>query len=545
MKKTHISVATVLIGGLALTGCTSPEPTGGGEEEGEAREFELVESTPSASGEIDAIDWALSEEPNSLDPDRANGGDSDAVIANVCEGLFRMQTDLSVEPWLAESVQQPDDVTFVLGIRSGVTFHSGRDMTADDVVWSLERHSRPESGESDEFSNITAIEKTGDMEVTLTLEEPDPQLEYRMAGGAGIILDSEVASAQGQDYGTAGSEDACTGPYVLDEWNVGSNLSISRYDDYWHTDGRALSESVTFTWGDETTVANMVRAGNVDGTFLAEPTLVPTIEDVEGMSIYYGASTGAEKLIPTDRGNATDPRIRKALSLAMDRQGIVTAGLQGIGEPWKSPAGPGAWGYARDTFEAAYDAIEGVPVSPEEADIEQAKELVAEAGVPDGPIVVASNGTQLRNVIANATVSAGEQIGLDVEVRMYSDAEYGELFSSPEARADVDFVSDDWYLSKPEALGLYDNLLPGESSNYLGYEGDEYVELYKKAAAIYEEDERAGVVSELQALALDEMLWIPLASAPITLVLDDALTGAPTSFVYRTYPWAAGIGAAS
>lgn len=543
MRKKHIAVAAVLVGGLALSGCSSPQSDEG--EEVENRQFELTETLPAASGDIEQLEWALFEEPNSLDPDRASGGDSDAVIANVCESLFQMQPDLSVEPWLAEKVEQPDDVTFVLTIRSGVTFHSGDEITADDVVWSLNRHARPESGESDEFSNITSIEKTGAMQVTLTLDQPDPQFEYRMAGAGGIILDQEVIAAQGQDYGTAGSEDACSGPFAVDAWDAGSSVTIVRYDDYWHSDGRALSERVTFTWGNETTVSNKIRAGDVDGAFLAEPTLVPTIEDVDGMSIYFGASTGAEKLIPTDRGNATDPRIREALSLAIDRQGIVTAGLQGIGEPWKTPVGPGSWGYGKDAFQAAYDEIDGVPVSPDQDDIERAKELVAEAGVPDEPIVVASNGTQLRNVIANALVSAGDEIGVDVEVRAYSDAEYGELFASPEARADVDFVSDDWYLSKPEALGLYDNLLPGETSNYLNYESDEYVELYQVAASTYDEEERAARVIELQRLAIDEMLWIPLASAPITLVLDESLTGAPTSFVYRTYPWAASIGSAS
>lgn len=541
MRRISVATASLLACGLLMTACSGET---GAPDAGEERTFELIESTPEATGEIDQLDWALFEEPNSLDPDRANGADSDAVIANVCEGLFRLEPDLSVQPWLVEEVEQPDETTFVLTLRSGVTFHSGREVTADDVVWSLERHASPEGGESDEFSNVTSIEKTGDNEVTLELEQADPQLEYRLAGGAGIILDSETVDDQGQDFGTAGSKDACTGPFEVAEWDAGSRLSLTRYDDYWDTEGRALPGQVTFTWGNEAAVSNNVRTGAVDGAYLAEPTLVPTLENAEGMEIYYGASTGAEKLIPTDRGNATDPKIRKALSLAMDREGIVTAGLQGIGEPWKVPAGPGAWGYAEDTFQQAYDAIEDVPVSPSGENIEQAKALVEEAGAPDEPIVVASNGTQLRNVIANALVSAGEQIGVTVEMRNYSDAEYGELFSGPEARADVDFVSDDWYLSKPEALGLFDNLLPGESSNYLGYENEEYVDLFKEASSTYDETARADLVVQLQQLALDEMLWIPLAAAPNTLVLDEELTGAPVSFTFRTYPWAAGIGQA-
>lgn len=537
--------ATLAVCGFLAAGCSGSAGQSGGEGTPDANsKVELVETTKPAKGGIDQLDWSLFEEPTSLDPDRATGDDADAIIGNICEGLFRIEPDLSVEPRLAEDVERVDPRTFVMKVRDDVRFHTGRELTAEDVVWSLRRHARPESGESDEFAGVASIDQTGDMEVTIKLTAADPQLEYRLAGGAGIILDRMAVSEQGKDYGTAGSADACTGPFELDSWNAGSHIVLTRFEDYWDTDGKALPAKVRFVWGNEAAVANNLRTGTVDGAYLSEPTLVPTLRTNDGLSIYYGASTGAEKLIPTDRGNATDPRIRRALSLAIDRAGIVEAGFQGVGEPWKAPVGPGAWGYAKDTFEQAYADIEGAPAAPSKEDLDEAKALVEEAGVPDQPIVIGSNGTQLRNVIANALRSAGEKIGVPVEIKTYSDAEYGELFSSAEARSEVDFVSDDWYLSKPEPLGLFDNLLPDESSNYLGYQNDEYVTLYKKAAQVYDDEKRAELVVDLQELAMADMLWIPLAAAPNTLVLNDELTGAPVSFAFRTYPWAADIGRA-
>lgn len=537
--------ATFAVCAFLAAGCSGSTGQSGGDGTADANsKVELVETTKPAKGGIDQLDWSLFEEPNSLDPDRATGGDADAVIANVCEGLFRVEPDLSVEPRLAEKVKRVDSRTFVLKVRAGVRFHTGRELTAEDVVWSLRHHARPEGGESDEFASVASIEQTGGTEVTVKLKAPDPQLEYRLAGGAGIILDRAAVREQGKDFGTAGSADACTGPFKLDSWNAGSHIVLARFDDYWDADGKALPAKVRFVWGNEAAVANNLRTGTVDGAYLSEPTLVPTLRANDGLSIYYGASTGAEKLIPTNRGAATDPRIRRALSLAIDRTGIVKAGFQGVGQPWQAPVGPGAWGYAKDTFEQAYDDIEGAPASPAKADLGKAKALVEDAGAPEESIVVASDGSQLRDVIANAVRSAGKKIGVPVEIKTYSDAEYGELFSSAEARRDVDFVSDDWYLSKPEPLGLFDNMLPDESSNYLGYDNDEYVTLYEKAARIYDDEKRAKLVVDLQERAMADMLWIPLAAAPNTLVLNQELTGAPTSFVVRTYPWAADIGRA-
>lgn len=542
MKRTPTAVACLLASVLVVTACSGQESSGGATTS--IKDLELVDITDRPAGDVEQLSWALFEEPNSLDPDRADGTDADAVLANVCEGLFRLEPDLSATPLLAAKVDRPDDRTFVLTIRDGVTFHSGREMEPADVVWSLERHANPQSGESDEFANVRAIKQTAKDEVTITLDSPDPQLAYRLAGGAGIILDRKVAQKQGQDYGTAGSTDACTGPYELAEWAAGSKIVLTRFDDYWDTDGAARNSKVTFTWGNEASVANTLRTGAADGAFLAEPTLVPTLTNVDGLKIYYGASTGAEKLIPTERGGELDPRIRKALSLAIDREGIVQAGYQGIGDPWSTPVGPGAWGYGEKTFEQAAADAEGAPASPSKDDLDAARDLVKEAGAPSRPLVVASNGTKLRNVIANAVLNAGEQIGVEVKIQTFSDAGYGELFSSSDARREVDFLSDDWYLSKPEPLGLYDNLLPGESSNYLGYQNKKYVDLYRKAASTYDEAARAELVVELQQIALDDMLWIPLAAAPNTLVMSEELTGAPVSFAYRTYPWAARIGQA-
>src|SRR5690606_22279064 len=123
--------------------------------------------------------------------------------------------------------------TIVYTLRDDVTFHSGRPMTADDVVWSMNRHAEPGADESDEYEGVESIRKTGPYEVTVTLSHPDAQFDMRMAGDGGIIWDREVIEQQGDSFGTPGSPDACSGPYRLKEWKAGSSLTLEAAPDYW------------------------------------------------------------------------------------------------------------------------------------------------------------------------------------------------------------------------------------------------------------------------------------------------------------------------
>ena len=108
-------------------------------------------------------------------------------MANVCERLLQLQPDLTTKPGLAEKYEWTDTTTLVFTVRQGVTFHDGSTMTADDVLWSLQRHAADGATESDEFVNVTAIAKTGPNEVTVTFKQPDAVFLQAIAGDAGVV----------------------------------------------------------------------------------------------------------------------------------------------------------------------------------------------------------------------------------------------------------------------------------------------------------------------------------------------------------------------
>lgn len=216
-------------------------------------QLDLVETTPKAAGGVDRINWLLEKEPDSFDLDRQASNQARTVMANVCERLFQIGPDLTSAPHLAAKADRPDAKTLVFTLRDGVTFHDGSPMTADDVVYSLKRHSAEGAEESDKFSNVKSITKTGELEVTVTFTAPDALFAQSMAGDAGIVLNRAVIDKQGEDFGTPGHSDACSGPFTLKTWQSGTSVTIDRYADYWDTKNRALSKSVVFRWATDST----------------------------------------------------------------------------------------------------------------------------------------------------------------------------------------------------------------------------------------------------------------------------------------------------
>ncbi|MFJ3924535.1 ABC transporter substrate-binding protein [Streptomyces sp. NPDC090022] len=126
---------------------------------------------------------------------------------------MRWTPQLTLEPGLAEKVGHPDSVTWVYDLRPGVRFHSGAAMTADDVVVSLNRHRDPALGSYwvEDFKNVASVEKTGPLQVTVTLTTPDALFPQAMANSAGTVAGAAAMAEQGAAFGTADGGLDCTG----------------------------------------------------------------------------------------------------------------------------------------------------------------------------------------------------------------------------------------------------------------------------------------------------------------------------------------------
>ncbi|MFJ9125937.1 ABC transporter substrate-binding protein [Streptomyces sp. NPDC102340] len=527
---------------LAATGCAGADRPTGGAAPVDASKLKLDATTPAANGPLTKANWLLENEPDSLDLDSQGSSSGRIVLTNVCERLYQLQPDMTTKPFLAKKAVTSDGGRrLTLDLRDDVTFHDGTKMTADDVLWSLKRHASKDMEQSDEFENVTSMKKTAAHEVTVTFDAPDAMFLKALAGDAGIVWNKAQVTQSGKEFGTPGQPDACSGPYELAGWKSGDSITIRAAKDYWGK--QPLTRQVVFHWATDSAFVNALKTGAADGAYADAPNTAAALRADKDLKQYYGPSTASLVLIPTDRGGLTDPRIRRALSLALDRRGIAESGYGGLVQPWASPVGSGAWGYEKSEFAAAQKKLDKLaPASPSDADLAAAKKLVKAAGAPTDPVVIGADASQGRTVIANATRAALQSIGIRAEIKTVPPAEFEEFYSDPTARADIDVLAGDWYISKADPMGFYDNGLSDSSNNWVHYKSKTYDAQVKQALSTLDDTKRAALAVDVQQKFVESAVWIPLAQVPTILVLNKKLTGPTASQAYLYYPWATQLG---
>jgi len=535
------TLAGILIAG-ALAACSPAASNGGGADD--PIDWKITDSTAVPSGDIDSFTFASYAEPYSLDYAYAFDYADNSVLANICESLLRLNPDFSLSPGLAESFAHPTPETWVYTIRQGVTFHDGTPLTPADVVASMRRHLDPEVGSFwfSVYQNVASIEQTGDDQVTVTMTGPDSQFNLGMGGSAGVIESAATLTEEGADYGNSAGGVNCTGPFSFTKWESGESITLTRYDDYWDDDLRAHSGEVKFVFmNDATARINALKSGSVDGSWMLPMESVSALTASDKGDMLFGLNTAVGSLVVSNLdGPLGDLRVRKALMLAMDRDGILQAAYRGVGEPSDVLTTESVWQEASDAARTtAFD-----DVTHYEQNLDEAKKLVADAGAEGAELTyVTAPISNDFSVISQATAAAAQSIGLKVTVETVTPNAYTALFSDPSAREGVDLFYTSWYLSSPDPLEMYSVLRTGDFSNYGDWSDPEFDALVNEAVTIDDPAARSELTAKAQQIANEELPWLPLYQAPISLYLGERITGVQPSVAFLYYPWAATIGA--
>ncbi|MGW6919312.1 ABC transporter substrate-binding protein [Kitasatospora sp. NPDC054939] len=530
--------ALTLAASVLATACAGPPKNGAAD----AAAYRLSADSPPAKGDLESFTWAVYAEPPTLDYISAFDYPQNTVLANVCESLMRWTPQLTLAPGLAEKVSNPAPTTWVYDLRPNVRFHNGGTMTADDVVYSLGRQTDPENASAwaQQFQNVRTVTKTGPLQVTVELNRPDSQFNQYMATAAGVVASRAGIEAAGQDYGTGGGL-ACTGPFELGAWQKGQSVELRRFDGYWGT--RAKSAKVGFRFlTDPSARVNALLSGEADGGYLIPTEAYERLRSSGAGALYFGEGLSTVNVNVTSmQGVLGDVRVRRALSLALDRSGFVRAGLGGAGSVTGSLTSRAAWAAAPE--EVRSRAFEGL--TPTAPDLARAKALIAEAGATGKTLTVATSPIgQDVSVLATAVQSAGAKIGLDVRLRTIAPNAFTALFTDPKAREGIDMFPETYYDSITDPLDLLANFRTGAYQNFASYSDPAYDGLVQKAVEATDPAQRFAVTAELQRIASEQLLWIPVAEWPTAVFLNKRITGAPTTISYLYHPWAAAVGAA-
>lgn len=497
---------------------------------------------------LSAITWVSGGYgPSSMDPVKYNDYPEDQMIPDMCESLFRQVPGMGTVPNLAKSYTWTNPKTLVLQLQSGVHFWDGTPMTSADVVYSLERNLNPqdESIYIDYFRDVTSIQATGPLTVTVHMSQPDYIFVDDLAQLMGAVVEKSYAEHQGAKFGTPAGGIMCTGPYVYQSWNGTTDLVMTRNPHYWDKAIQAKIQKITWVWPtDDSTVVTGLETGSLDGLFNVALTDVAQLKEATSGTLTVGPESQAMEvyamIVVGTQGAIANPLVREALSMAINRQGIVDAAEGGIGEPAYSDSAPGYDTYDKAAYQAAYAKL----ATNNSYNPAGAEKLVKEAGsVAKEPIVYAIPGssTEIANVAAIIQQDANA-VGLNFQIKVVPAQQYGALFSDASARKGYDLIFTGNYDNDPDPTAIYDDIaLPNGLSNFNSYNNPTVAKLLNEATGTLDLTTRANLTIEAQSMIMQDLPWIPLNFTPNVFFVAKGICGTPTDFSIMTSLWEASL----
>jgi peptide/nickel transport system substrate-binding protein len=542
----HKVIAAVGVLGLVAVACGGR--TTGGTQGGQ----QLAVTTRAGTKPVDKVVWAVYRDVNSLDPIFAFDYPENTTDSLLYESLLRQAPDGSIGPGLA-TLTYPDQNTMVFTLKPNITFWDGSAVTPDDVVYSLLRNTDAKLAGfyPAVFSRVSSITATGANEVTIKLSKPDYWFPGELASIPGMIIEKKFALAQGSNYGTPAGKIMGTGAYKFVSFTPGVAVVMVRNDNYWDPSVKPLVREIDIKGAsNDASLTSALLTGGINGSFTQSLTTLDQLKSNSAVTVTYGPGWYTDAFIVSDlKGPLGDVRVRQALSLALDRKGLVDAIYKGTATIPKWISNSGTFGYGKSVFQAAYDS------SPDMTqDIAKAKQLIIDAGATGKSITIGmSNELTGISIEAAALKAAAEAIGMKATLHSVSAQNFINFFIDPKARVGVDgfFTLNYGDYAGPEAM-LATFLLPDGQQNFDGYGVDgkdpnaaEHAKIFQMmddARGTADPNARAQKVADVEKATSTDLPWIPVLQPLIVLITSNNLSGSYSSFAYMFAPWADKLG---
>lgn len=499
MKRRVISILMVTAMAASLVACSSEPASGTGGSEAAAEVEEGV------------FNVAIQSDIDTFDPAQCNAYGTELVVNNVYDNLFKFDTkDSSFQPNLATGYEQVDDLTYVITLRDDVKFWDGNPMTADDVVYSMNRHMDPEVASLFEYMYypVESVEATGDYEVTVHLKYADCDFIYNLATMAGAVLERSFVEEAGAAYGSAKGGVMGTGPYMYTSWTEGAEIVLTKNDNYWQ-DVTYPEDVLEFDIiADSATQAMSAASGAIDFINLPSLDQMDQVKDSDSVNISYSAGVQNSYIaFNCSYGPFSDPNVRKAAACAIDDDAIALA-TKGEGHYETAKAidyNTDEFAYYNDDWAELNDSLDSY-----DYDVEKAKEYLAESSYPDGfECTMPTCG--LFEKEAQAVQYYLGQIGITVNLETVTISDYYQyaygVMQNDEGYRDYDLISFAWFpdYADPSAyLMIYYSENAGiGGSNISAYVNKDFDALYE-AAKGQSGDERNETLKEAYSMVVDD-----------------------------------------
>jgi ABC-type transport system substrate-binding protein len=475
----------------------------------------------------------LEGEPLTLDPQASSTTSQYAVLYNVCEGLvgYDPQT-LKPVPALAESwTVSADGKVYTFKLRQGVKFSNGRDLTADDVIYSFNRMANPDTGTGYGASEIagdivgykavhddktakelSGIKATDASTVEITLGSPVASYLNQLTLPGGMIIAKEAVDSVGE-------KPVCTGPYTVSQWDRQSQIVLEANPSYWGG-APAVQKAVLRIIPEQSQQVIEFEAGNVDIAWVPEPdlsrlhddaTLSKELHTIPILHVFHLRINLKDPMM-------SNPKVRLALAMAIDRQTIVDTILGGQGAPAHGLYPPNL-----STYDPKFDPF---PYDPQKA-----KQILADAGYPNGiDLEVRTGQIETENRVMAAVQQQVAQAGIRLKVNSTEQS----VYDADRGKCQMQMGTIAWGMDYPDPdnVALLITAASGGSRLNCGYTKDDptvaqVTDLYAKAEAMPLGQERDDVFRQIEQLGMQQVLMIPIYHGTRTALINSRLGGMP------------------
>jgi peptide/nickel transport system substrate-binding protein len=519
---------------MVLAACATAAPTTSSttdSTDGTAAEPAAAEpGTPPGPGEGGTLIVGRGGDTVLLDAGPVTDGESARVIQEIVEPLVRLEgTSTRPIPWLAESWETEDSQTWTFHLRQDVNFHDGTPFNAEAVAFNIDRWRNPDNeyrfGRTFEYYNyefgetlsIDEVNVIDEYTVQIVLSQPSAVLLNKLSLGFAFGINSPTAiTEQGEDYGTPAGTAVGTGPFKFVEWVPDDHITVERNENWWG-EGPRLNRIIWRSIPDNSARFAELQAGTIHQAELAQTDLEIAAED-PNINLYVAPSTSTGYIAFQQCTEPFDKlEVRKAIAHAVNWEALI-------------PVFYGEYGQLAGSFQPPAILGSNPDIQPHEYNPDLARELLAEAGLPDGfetdfwYIPVQRGYFPDSKAIAEAIAADLANVGITVNLQTEDWGAY--LEDRNLGRFPM------WMLGWGSDNGDPDNYLgyhfahtPGNPKEEDCYNSPELAELLIQGRTIADSDEREQIYMNAEQIVYDDVARIPVVWATTPVVFRTSVKG--------------------
>ncbi len=485
------------------------------------------ESTASGNTEQKIV-YNIDSDPKTIDPQLNSAVDGSKVIRNTFEGLMREIENGEIEEGIAESYEVSEDgLVYTFYIRDNAKWSDGQDVTANDFEYAWKRALNPDTaseyayqlfyiknGEAYNSGEVSVddvgIKVIDDKTIEVTLENVVPYFLSLLAMPVYYPVREDIVEANGDKWALSPETYVSNGAFKMVEWNAKESMTFIKNENYWDADNVKLETLVFRLIDDQTTTLSAFRNGELDIMEQPPTTEIQTLIDEGVAKVYpylgtyfYMVNVSGEGLSSDGVDALQDVRVRKALSLAIDRTLITEKVSMGGEIPASSYVPESILDTQENEFHKDYSNVT--------TNIEEAKKLLEEAGYPNGEgfptITFTYNTASNHQMIAQAIQDMWKtNLGINVELKN----EEWAVFQTTRNNFQYEICRHGWIGDYNDPMTFLDMWVTEGGQNNSGYSNTEYDSLIEQAKAEQDGERRTELLRQAEDILMEDMPIIPI-----------------------------------